>query len=116
LEKKLTQSFKTNLKKGGSRGAYLERNEDLTITVEGNPYATSGMLYQRKFKIFWRPIQAEQTGTKFNPEKNQITFEMRKWNRKEGRHEALLGEFSFKLRGYFTGTVKGWNGTKFSVK
>ena len=67
----------------GIDGNKLKVGEDLVIKINGKPMYIIGQLFKRKSLFRKNLIQIEQTGTKQNPEKNQITFEMK---------ERVLGE------------------------
>jgi len=57
-------------------GNTLSIGMDLVINVDGDPMYIIGQLFKRK--LFWSSlIQIEQTGTRQNPEKDKITFEMK---------------------------------------
>lgn len=71
----MTTKYHPNFKRGLA-GNFLALGKDLVIKIDGNPMYIIGQLFKRK--LFWsNMIQIEQTGTKQNPEKDKITFEMK---------------------------------------
>ena len=84
-----------------ARGNALHFGEDLTIKVAGNPVYIIGRLFKRT--LFGKKlIQIEQTGSKQNPEKDSITFEMKE--RKNGVTQPMpRGKYTVTNYAYFTG-------------
>lgn len=71
----MVSKYRPNFEKGLG-GNILPVGKDLVINVDGNPVYIIGQLFKRRF--FWNQmIQIEQTGSRQNPEKDKITFEMK---------------------------------------
>ncbi len=85
----------------GVRGNSLHAGQDLTITVKGSPVYIIGRLFKRTF-YGKKLIQIEQTGSRQNPEKNSITFEMKE--RKGGKTVDMPpGKYTVSNYAYFSG-------------
>jgi len=70
----------------GSKGNSLTQGVDLVVKIGGNPNYIIGQLYHHS-KGRKKLIQIEQTGTIQNPQKDQVTFEMKQ--RKKGSYSHM---------------------------
>ena len=65
-----------------NRGNAISRGSDLVVKIDGAAW-TSGILYRSAWLgLRKKYLQIEQTGTKNNPERNQVTFEMKAYDKK----------------------------------
>ena len=98
----MTSPYSGNFIKGVG-GNVLQSGLDLVITVNGNPVYITGVLYKRQSFGRKKVLQIEQTGSRGNPEKDQITLEMKQ---PDGT-PMEAGKYAIKTYSYFTG--KGGN-------
>jgi hypothetical protein len=69
--------YNPNFEKG-TFGNSLVYGNDLVVKIEGKPVYIIGQLFERKSFGRKKLIQIEQTGSRGNPERDQITLEMKK--------------------------------------
>lgn len=84
-------------------GNILAIGKDLVINVDGNPMYIIGQLFKRKSFFRKNLIQIEQTGSKQNPEKDKITFEM-KIPTPDGIKPMPAGKYKVITYAYIPGT------------
>ena len=87
----------------GTSGNILEEGEDLVIKIDGNPVYIIGQLFKRKSFFRKNLIQIEQTGSRQNPQKDKITFEM-KVRTPDGIKPMLPGKYKVVTYAYLPGT------------
>jgi hypothetical protein len=71
----MASRYSTNFTQGVKNE--LQVGRDLEIHVDGNPVYIIGQLFKKKSFFRKNLIQIEQTGSKQNPQKNHIVFEMK---------------------------------------
>lgn len=99
----MTSPYSTNFVKGDSGNVLLHGN-DLVVKIAGDPVYITGVLSKRKSFGRKNVIQIEQTGSRGNPEKDQITMEMKQPN----GEPMERGNYNMKTTTYFNG--QGGNG------
>ena len=96
----MVSKYRPNFERG-VRGNILPVGKDLIINIDGDPMYIIGQLFKRRF--FWPTmIQIEQTGTKQNPMKDKITFEM-KIRTPEGTRPMPPGKYKVVTFSYLRG-------------
>lgn len=99
----------------GPNGNVLLVGTDLIIKLDGNPLYIIGQLFKRKSFFRKNLIQIEQTGSRQNPEKNQITFEMKEFLVRGEFQSMQPGKYRVVTYSYYPGTGgKRW-GDDFEV-
>lgn len=96
------------------RGNVLPQGSDLTVQVIGATIVTS-QLFKKTF-FGWKLIQIDQSGYSKNPQKDQIVFEMRQFNRKTRKVESMpVGTYRIRTKAYIPETSSYMNGWKSDV-
>lgn len=99
----------------GLDGNKLKVGQDLVIKIDDKPLYIIGRLFKGRWPLR-RLIQIEQTGTKQNPERNQITFEMKAYLGKGKFGPMKPGKYRVSCYGYFPGLGgKRW-GDNFEIE
>lgn len=93
--------YKPEFRKGED-GNVLDHGKDLVINVSGNPLYVIGQLYRGHFFLTRKLIQIEQTGSRQNPQKDNIVFEMKE--RTNGIIQPMTkGKYRVVIYAYFVG-------------
>jgi len=94
----MTSKYKTSFIRGRG-GNVLEKGTDLTIKIAGSPVYIIGRLFRRTSRGMTM-IQIEQSGSRQNPRKGQIKFEMKV--RERGRIKPMpAGKYRVSTYAYF---------------
>ncbi len=93
----------------GLSGNKLPVGQDLIIKIDGEPLYIIAQLFKRKSFFRKNLIQIEQTGSRQNPQKDQVTLEMKEYV--EGQLQPMEpGKYSVKTYTYISGVGgKRWS-------
>lgn len=102
-------------------GNVLPHGQNLIIKVEGATIVT-GVLRKAQSFFRWKVIQIEQSGHRGNPEKDQITFEMVKYDRTGGVRRLIpmpRGKYKVSVKAHsptVPGDTSGWENDVFLIQ